>query len=244
MKKIISPKMIILYLLIIISTITIFTNNKTNNITYLSLGDEYALGKDSFGINSYSYSDYLKDKLKQNNQLKEYINYYRKENMTIIELKNYISNNTYYVSKKQKKSLKGYLQEADLVTLSVGMSDLKYNSITNEFIDSKKMDESLKKIESEFNSLISEIKKYYKKDIFVIGYPNNTIQSYYLSMSIRKFNEFLKNNKYIRYIDPKILSSTKNNYFLNPKSNYYNTKGHNVIAEEIYKTYEKSLKNK
>lgn len=244
MKKLISPKMLILYLLIIISIVTIFNNNKANNITYLSLGDEYSKGKDSFGINNYSYGDYLKDILKENNELKEYINIYAEENMTINKLKNYITNNTYYVSREQKKSLKGYLQEADLLTLSIGLNDLKYENVTDEFIDSKKMYKSLNKIESDFNELIKEIKKYYNNEIYVIGYPNNNLESYYLAMSIRKYNDFLENNKEIVYINPKVLINSNNSFFLNPKSNYYSTDGHKAISEEIYKTYEKSLKNK
>ena len=243
MKKLISPKMILLYILILLSTLLIFKNNDKNNITYVSLGDGYAKGKDSFGINSYSYGDYIKDKLIKNNEYKDYINFYTDDDMTINKLKNYIINSNYNVSKKQKKSLKGYLQEADFLTLSIGLNDLKFKSI-NEDLDSKKMNTSLEKIESEFNDLIKEIKKYYKKDIYVIGYPNNSLDSYYLAISIRKYNEFLENNKDIIYISPKELEIDRNKYFLNPKSNFYNTKGYEVISTKIYKTYEKSLKNK
>lgn len=242
MKKLISPKMIILYLIIIISTLIIFKDNNKENITYISLGDGYAKGKDSYGINNYSYGDYLKDKLKKNNELKEYINFYTEDDMTINKIKNYIVNSNYIVSKKQKKSLKGYLQEADFLTLSIGINDLRYEFLKEEEIDLEKMNNSLNNIEEEFNSLIEEIKRYYKKDIYVIGYPINNLESYYLSMSIRKYNNFLENNKEIIYISPNILLN--NDYFLNPKSNFYSTKGHQVISNEIYKTYEKSLKNK
>ena len=241
MKKLISPKMIFLYLLIVLSTITIFKNNNINNITYLNIGDGYAKGLDSFGINRYGYGDYLRDKLKENKELKEYINYFTSNDMTIEKLENLISNNTYCVSKEQKKSFKGYLQEADLLTLSIGLNDIKYKNISVEEIDSIKMEESLTQVENRFNNLIKEIKKYYKYDIYVIGYPINNLDSYYLSMSIRKFNDYLETNNNIIFISPRELDSK---YFLNPKTNYYNIEGHKLISDSIYKTYEKSLKNK
>lgn len=240
MKKLISPKMIFLYLLIIVSTMIIFNKNNNNNITYLNIGDGYAKGLDSFGINRYGYGDYLRDKLQNHNELKEYINIFTDNNMTIDNIENYIVNSNYCVSKKQKKSFKGYLQEADLITLSIGINDLKYENLSEE-LDSTKMNESLVKVETKFNNLIKEIKKYYKHTIYVIGYPINNLDSYYLSMSIRQYNDFLENNPNIIYISPKLLDSK---YFLNPKTNYYNIEGHRLISESIYKTYEKSLKNK
>ena len=241
MEKLISPKMIFLYILIIFSTSIIFKNNNINNITYLNIGDGYAKGLDSFGINRYGYGDYLRDKLKDNNELKDYINYFTSNDMTIEKVENLISNSTYCVSKEQKKSFKGYLQEADLLTLSIGLNDLKYTFLSVEEIDSTKMNSALQEVENKFNKLITEIKKYYKYDIYVIGYPINNLDSYYLSMSIRKYNEYLENNKNIIYISPKQLDS---NFFLNPKTNYYNIEGHKLISDAIYKTYEKSLKNK
>lgn len=241
MKKLVSPKMIFLYILIVLSTILIFKNNNHNNITYLNIGDGYAKGLDSFGINRYGYGDYLKDKLKENNELKEYINIFSANDMTIDKLENYIVNNTYCVSKEQIKSFKGYLQEADLITLSIGLNDLKYETSSVENLDSVKIDESLKKVENKFNNLIKEIKKYYKHTIYVVGYPINNLDSYYLSISIRQYNEFLEKNKDVIYISPKSLD---NKYFHNPKTNYYNIDGHKLISESIYKTYEKSLKNK
>ena len=240
MKKLISPKMIFLYILIILSTVIIFNKNNNNNITYLNIGDGYAKGLDSFGINRYGYGDYLRDKLQDHSELKEYINIFTDNNMNIENIENYITNSNYCVSKKQKKSFKGYLQEADLITLSIGLNDLKYEILSEE-LDSTKMNESLVKVATKFNNLIKEIKKYYKNTIYVIGYPINNLDSYYLSMSIRQYNDFLENNPNIVYISPKSLDSK---YFLNPKSNYYNIDGHKLISESIYKTYEKSLKNK
>ena len=49
--------------LIILSSTVFFIYNKTNynNITYTSLGDSLAVGIDSYGQRTYSYSDYVKE---------------------------------------------------------------------------------------------------------------------------------------------------------------------------------------
>lgn len=240
MKKLISPKMQLLYILMLISTLFIFTNNNKNNITYISLGDGYAKGKDSFGINSYGYSDYIRDKLAKDNKLKYYTNDYSENDMTIKNLINYISNVDKNEVKGQNKSLKGYLQEADLLTLSIGINDLRYEFLVEDNLDSNKMDKVITSVEKDFNSLIKEIKKYYKYNIYVIGYPNNNLESYYLSMAIRKYNEFLSENKNIIYISVDDLDYDKENIFKNPNSNYYSSAGHKIISDKIYKIYKKA----
>lgn len=243
MKKLVSPKMLFLFIIIIISTLLIFNTTNNNNITYLSLGDSYALGKDSFGINDYGYSDFLKDKLIENNQLKEYINVYSEDEMTIEKLENYIDNNKKNVLIKQKIYLKKALQEADVLTLSIGMADLKYQFLLDEDMNYSKITEELNLIEKKFDDLINKIKKYYNNDIYVIGYPNNSLDSYYLSMAIRKYNSFLRDHKDINYISVDDLEFERDKYFLNSKSNFYNKAGYKIISDKIYEKFEKNLKN-
>ncbi len=239
MKKLVSPKMQFLLILTLVLTFLIFNNNNKNNITYLSLGDGYAKGKDSYGINDYGYSDYLKDNLEKNNYLKNYINEYSENDMTISKLINYISNSEENVLKTHKMSLKECLQEADLLTLSIGINDFKYAFAVLDNLDYQKMNEEIENVEINFNHLINVLKKYYKYDIYVIGYPNNNLESYYLSMAIRRFNNFLATNDRIVYISASELEN-KNNIFLNPNSNYYNKEGHKIIANKIYKEYRSS----
>lgn len=237
MKKLISPKMRLLVIIILISLITIFKYTNHNNITYISLGDGYSKGKNSFGINEYGYSDYLKDKMIEDKKLKSYINVYTSETMSIEELKNNILNNQKNVIGKQKIYLKEQLQEADIITLSVGINDLKYKIMLEENMDYKKNNKIINDTEREYDNLIKEIRKYYKKEIYVIGYPNNVTDSYYLSIAIRQFNNYLENHKEVNYISVKELEYEKNRYFLNPKSNYYSRDGYSLIADKIYKKY-------
>ena len=59
----------------------------------------------------------------------------------------------------------------------------------------------IKAIEKDYNDLIKEIRKYTKRKIIVILYPDTNKNNYYLKKGIRYLNEILKNNKEIIYID-------------------------------------------
>ena len=118
MKKFISIKMIILYFIIIISVI-IIPKIIDNKLSYLSIGDSYAKGINSYGIEEYSYSDFLRDKLKGYNKLKDYTNYSYNE-ITIKDLTNEIDKIQNNDLKLQKKLLKRLIQDADIITLSIG----------------------------------------------------------------------------------------------------------------------------
>ena len=64
----------------------IYNKNNINNITYLSLGDEYAMGINSYGVKDYGYNDYLKDYLEKNNKLHKYYNNFSYKEIRINDL--------------------------------------------------------------------------------------------------------------------------------------------------------------
>ena len=237
MKKFISIKMIILYIMIIISVILI-PKVIDNKISYLSLGDSYSKGTNSYGIEEYSYSDYLKDKLEDNRQLKEYTNYSYNE-ITIKDLINEISKIQNIDSELQKKLLKRLIQEADVITLSIGINDLKYYLSIEENMNNNKINSILRKVENEYNNLIKEIRKYYSKKIYVIEYPIIMTNDYYLLVLIKKYNNYLRNNKELISISVKDLENDRLTYFDNTNSSYYNRKGYKRISNKIYKMIEK-----
>ncbi len=239
MKKLISPKMQFLFFIILISIFLIYKKNCSNNITYLSLGDGYALGTNSYGIADYGYSDFLKDKFKKQNQLKFYTKDFSNKDMSIKMLQSNISNNEKSERSKHKIGLKEELQNADIITINVGLNDLKYSILLEEEMSYNKLDLIINKLTLDFNDLIKEIRKYYKKDIFVIGYPINYLESYYLSLGTRKLNEVYQKNRDIIFISTSYLEQNKEKFFSNPKSNYYNSKGHKDIANKIFTRYSK-----
>ena len=239
MKKLISPKMQLLVLIIFISILSIYKITNHNNITYLSLGDGYAKGVNSYGIEEYGYSDYLRDKLQEKNKLKFYTKDFSKNNKSIKMLYNDIINNKKITNNNQTFYLKEELQEADIITLHIGLNDLKYEIMVEENMNYEKLEKIIEKLKKEYDTLIKEIKRYYKKDLYVIGYPINYLESYYTSIGIRKLNDYLRNNKQIIYIPVDTLENNKEKYFSNPNSNYPNRKGYLELANNIYKIYSK-----
>ncbi len=232
MKKLFSPKMILLDIITISSIILISKKGAIDQIHYLSLGDGYSKGINSYGIIDYGYSDYLKDKL----DIKFYTKDFSKKDLSIKLLQSNIINNQIIVVNNQKIALKEELQNSDLITLSIGLNDLIYQLSLEPNLNIRTIDKILESTTQDFESLIKEIRKYYKKDIYVVGYPNN-ITDYYLSLSIRKYNNYLSNNKELIYITP--INNTK--YYNNPKSNYPTKDGYQAISSKIYKKYIKTL---
>lgn len=236
MKKLISPKMLFLYAMILLSISLIYKGNNQKHVHYLSIGDGYSEGIDCYGRIDYGYSDYLKDKLQEKNQVKFYTNNFSDKNISIKVLQSNIINNQIIEVRKRKIALKEELQNANLLTLNVGLNDLIYSVTLESEMNPRKLDRIVEEIEQDFEELLKEIRKYYKKEIYVIGYPNY-LNDYYLSLGIRKFNNYLREQKEIRYITP--INNPK--YFLNPKSNYPTKEGYQAIARKIYKNYTKNL---
>lgn len=236
MKKLFSTKMLLLYTLTILSLFLISRKSTINQIHYLAIGDGYSKGINAYGIIDYGYSDYLKDILIKTNRIKFYTNEFSKKDLSIKMLQSNIINNQIIVVDNQKIALKEELQNSDLITLSIGLNDLIYQLSLEPTLNIRIIDKILENAKQDYEELIKEIRKYYKKDIYVVGYPNH-LDDYYLSLSIRKFNNYLANNKDLIYITP--INNTK--YYNNPKSNYPTKDGYQVIATKIYKKYIKTL---
>ena len=106
-------------------------------------------------------------------------------------------------------------------------------------MNNKKINNILKKVENDYSELIKEIRKYYSKKIYVIEYPITMTNDYYLLVLIKRFNNFLRNNKEVISIQVNDLEEDKIKYFNNQNSNHYNRKGYELISNKIYKMIEK-----
>ena len=62
-------KIIIGILIIIFLTFIIYKSNANNLIDYMSIGDSFDIGINSYGNNTYSYRDYLKNYLNNKGEL-------------------------------------------------------------------------------------------------------------------------------------------------------------------------------
>ena len=228
MKKII--KLVVL-LVICSSIFFIYQKTKNNYYNIINIGDELSISINSYGIKDFSPAHYLKNeltktykKVRTNNKYSEYEN----------SIKNMLEKLKYH------NEIKKDLANANIVLLTLGYNDLIYKlNVTDELSESK-FDKIMKAIEKDYNDLIKEIRKYTKRKIIVILYPDTNKNNYYLKKGIRYLNEILKNNKEIIYIDSYNILSNRTKYFSNPYSYYPNREGYLEISKEIIiKTLEK-----
>lgn len=223
-----------LLILIILSLSVYFIYQKTNNqdIKITTIGDGLAIGINSYGIKDYGYADYYKDFLTHRKQEVELNNEYSKEDLTIAELLEKLKTNP---------KIKRNLLESHLIILNLGYNDLIYKLSLTENINKNTLQLRIKEIEKEYQSLIHEIRKYYKNKIIIIGYYSINKKDYYLNLGIRQLNEILREQSDIIYIDTNKLLSNQKKYFSNPNSHYPNKEAYELIAKEIIT---KTLENK
>ncbi|MBR3049087.1 MAG: hypothetical protein IKG58_00815 [Bacilli bacterium] len=219
-------KKIILLLLIIIPVLLI-SNIKNKNTCYTSIGDGYSKGIDSYGqINGYS--KLLKKHLSNKKTLNNYTNLSNKD----------MSINTLYTNiLLNKNNIKGILSETEVLTLSIGLNDLKYKLSINN-INDYKLNKIINEINIDINKLLKEISKYYKGTIYVIGYYYKDYDDIYLVKGIKELNNLYKNKKVV-FIYSKKLQNNNKYYLNNPNNNYPNIEGYKLIELKLLKKLEK-----
>ena len=152
-------------ILVCLLVFVIFKENNKNNQNYLSLGDGFALGKDSYGQVDYGYSDYLKDYLQENEYLNRYIKSFSQETMSIAELISKIIVNKKINIGNQEINLKQALRESTILTLSIGLNDLIYQISANNVIFYKLNNEIYNiSVLDDKEKILDSVKKYELKD--------------------------------------------------------------------------------
>ena len=214
------PIKLLILIILSLSVYFIYQSTKKTNIQILSLGDGLSKAE-------YSHLNYYEDYLKSRNIEVNIISNYSDEDLTIHELLELIKNNNY---------IKRDLMESHLLFLTVGYNDLLYKLSLEEDISIPKLNIIIDEINTEYKELLTEIKKYYKNEIIVVGYPKSNKDDYYINLGIRRLNRILNTNK---FIDTYNLLNNRNKYFSNPNSYYPNRYGYRKIYEEIKKTLDK-----
>jgi len=217
------PIKLLILILLSLSVYFIYQLTKESNIQILSLGDGLSKGINSYTIVESSHLNYYEEYLKSKNIKVKVISDYSKEDLTIHELLELVKNNNY---------LKRDLMESHLLFITVGYNDLLYKLSLEDNISIPKLNKIIDEINIEYKELLKEIKKYYKNEIIIVGYPRTNKDDYYLNLGIRKLNRLLNTNT---FIDTYNLLNNRNKYFSNPKSYYPNRLGYKRIYEEIKK---------
>lgn len=228
-------KKILCVLIVVLSILLIYLGFKDNDIYYLTLGDGLSYGSTPYGGFDYGYSDYIKDYLKDNDKLEIFVNEFSKEDYRTTDLIRDIKDNISKEINGKNKTIQNVLIKSDLITLSIGNSELLKNlELSSDFgINdlSKRFDSYI----NDLDSLLSLIRQYSKETIILTGYYNPT--DYDLNDLFTNLNNQVKNlcNKYdIIYIDTTDISS----YVVNKNNIYPSKEGYKVISEKIIEKYQ------
>lgn len=168
-------KSIIVLILVAFIIFMIYVKLRDKSVYYVNIQDIY----DSI---EYSYS--IRDEIEQKEKLEKFVEF-RYEDLRITDLIQMIRENDYIYVENKKQTIQNALIKADLITLFVGMNEVSYGLSKKHKEDIYNyMDTLLLDIET----LLEEIKKYSKEEVFFIGY-------YY---------ELEKDKEYIAYLNEKL----------------------------------------
>ena len=97
----------------------------------MSIGDGLSSGETPYGIEGYSFNDYLKEDYLTIHKLNNYIEYASRDK-TIKELIYEIKENKEITLKNEKIEIKQAINKADILTIAIGMDELANNKITSK----------------------------------------------------------------------------------------------------------------
>ena len=218
-------KVIAIALLGAILSIIIYCFTQTSEITIVSIGDGLSLGMTAYGIEGISFNDYLSNDYKTEHKLKRYIHEFANAGKTIKELIYEIKENRSITIKNEEIEIKQAINEADILTVAIGMDELATTKVTNQI-----KEEYLHDLE-ELLSMISMLNQ--KKVIIVSLYAwgkNDFLTVEKLNASIR---DIALTNGFLFVDINKIMMNQE--YFLTTDSYYINYLGHKEIYNEIKK---------
>ena len=111
-------------------------------------------------------------------KLEKYVLYGNDGDYRIIDLINDINNNKDFIYDRNKYTLDNAIIKADIIIISIGMNDLKYNKNNNDY-------DYIDEVINDLDKLFSIIRKYSKEKILV-------------------FNYYLDNDKLTRYVNSRL----------------------------------------
>lgn len=217
-------KILIITLLGSILSIIIYFYTRKDEINIVALGDGVSIGMTPYNIEGYSYNDYLKREYENIHKLNKYYEF-GSFGKTVKELIYEIKENKTKSFKDSKVEIQRAINEADILTISIGMDELSEDKITKEII----LD-----YENDIKELLSMIKMLNNKKVYILGLY--TIKKEELA-NIEKLNAIIRKeseNNNFTFIDISNIINKKE-YYLDKNSYYINYQGHIAIYNEIKK---------
>ena len=217
-------KILLLAIFGTIFSFIIYYYTKNDDLTICALGDGLSSGMTAYNIEGYSFNDYLKEDIKKLHKLKNYYEY-AYANLTIKELIYQIKANDKILYKNTQVELQHAINEADILTIAIGLDELANTKITSQ---------ERKEFLNDFKELLNIIKNLNNKKVIVLGIYNTPKHDL---LSTNKINAIIRDlslsNKFI-FID--IASDIKKEHFLNNNSYYINYEAHKIIYAKIKNT--------
>lgn len=215
-------KKIIFILSIFLSCYIIYNVVYHKEENYMTMGNSLSQSLSPYNAKIYGYSEYLYDYLRKDNKSIIFNQTWTNKDYRITDLINTIKSNEI----KNNISINEDLRNADILSLSIGMTELYHHM---EY-DIDKIYEYVDEINSDMDKLLNLISRYNYNHVFVLGYyninnSNNdifTYANYHLKKIVQKYN--------YTYID---LSNLNTKYFINNKSFNPNIEGYYVIYQKL-----------
>ena len=230
-------------LFVSIGVFIIYKETYKEEYNYVVLGDSLSAGRNPYGVDDYGYTDYVKDYLKKEDKLANYLSY-AVSGYTTEDVKNDINLNRMIIDNNKSIGIKKALRESDIVTISIGANDfLKHFNLSNlSYIlnDEVTLQNNIDDILLKISDLITLIKQYAKGKIIVVGYYNPLPH-------LEKYKDSI--DELINYVDKEYEKLCKNNdiYYIkvsddisknvdclpNPLDIHPNKEGYKIISDHI-----------
>lgn len=218
-------KKVLLILILFLSCYFIYNKTIDKQKSYLAVGDFLSKGTNTYGVSSKGYSDYIKEYLISRDILKEYNKTFTSNDYRIIDIIKILS----YNEKKDNYSLNRLIKEADIITISLGMTEI-YNKIDKKdqniytYIDT---------MINDYTKILDYINKFHHDKVLVLGYYNTLgVADDIFDYANYKLKEECQKRK-ITYVDLSKSLSNNPKYFSKKESFIPNIEGYKKISQII-----------
>lgn len=248
-------KKLLISILVFISIFVIYILNNDKKMNYIALGDSLAAGQNPYGQIGYGYTDYIANYLSRNKLLKFYTKGFAESGDKINDLLEDIKINKTIQIDDKIINIKSSLRESDLVTISIGANDFISNfNLMSLATDLNDIDLKAKVdvVKEPLDEVLKEVRKYAKKEVIVLGYYNplprmTTGFESELDDLFKYADDVYQTicDKYnIKYLTMYQAFKNHNDYLPNPLDIHPNSKGYELMANQVVDHLEKNILNK
>lgn len=217
-----------LLLIIIIGSIitfSIYFHSHKTKLNLVAIGDGVSLGMTAYNVVGISFNDYLSEYLENKNNLEAYNKEFCFSHLDIEKLNYMLEKNAY--SNITHKPIKQIIEQADILTLAIGVDEFADLSLRN--VD---YDKYIGDFINNYQSVLNEIRTFYDKELVIIGiYPAYNLNKN-TAIEINKKIQKLTLTYNAKYLDLLPISLNKK-YYLQSTSYYMSYQAHQKIFEDI-----------